>query len=122
MIRIHDGVGCVRCLLVVLPRASLSVPDLKTVAVKPNRSPVVATDQPHRLSCRDRGTASIAGLPEAGTVPQLNRALAREATFVDPMSNELSDDIRNHTSLSITSRYRSPISILATENTDEGPT
>src|SRR5262249_21354848 len=83
--------GVVGCLLVVLPQAPLSVPDLKTAAVKPKRSPVVATDQAHRLSRRDRGPASIAGLPEPGAVPQLNRALAWKAPFFDPVLNELSD-------------------------------
>ena len=90
--------GLVGCLLVVLPQTPLSVPGLKTAAVKPNRSPVVATDQTHRLSRRDRGTASIAGLPEPGAVPQLNRALAGKPPFLDPVSDELSDDIRNHSS------------------------
>jgi hypothetical protein len=77
---------------------SLGVPHLKTLEVKPKRLPVVGANQAHSLVYRDRLAATITGLPEAETVPQLNRALAREATFFGPTPNELPDDIENHTS------------------------
>ena len=95
---------------------SLGVPHLKTLEVKPKRLPVVGANQAHSLVYRDRLAATITGLPEAETVPQLNRALAREATFFGPTPNELPDDIEDHTS-NITYRFDSPISIWGSENT-----
>jgi hypothetical protein len=65
--------------------------------VQTNRSPIIRANQAHPVSGRDREAATIAGLPEAGSLPQLNRAITRKATLFNPVSNELSSDIWSHT-------------------------
>jgi hypothetical protein len=64
--------------------------------VQMNRSPIIRANQAHPVSGRDREAATIAGLPEAGSVPQLNRAITRKAALFNPVSNELSSDIWSH--------------------------
>ena len=61
-----------------------------------DRSPIIRAHQTHPVSRRDWEAASIAGLPEAGSVRQLNRAITRKATIFNPVSNQLSSDIRSH--------------------------
>jgi hypothetical protein len=82
--------------LAVVPDLSLGVPDLKTFAVKTERSPIIRANQAHPVSGRDCEAATIAGLPEAGSVPQLNRAITRKAAVFNPVSNQLSSDILSH--------------------------
>ena len=61
-----------------------------------DRSPIIRANQTHPVSGRDREAATIAGLPEAGSVPQLNRAITRKAALFNRVSNELSSDIWSH--------------------------
>ena len=61
-----------------------------------DRSPIVRANQAHPVSGRDREAATIAGLPEAASVPQLNRAITRKAAVFNPVSNQLSSDILSH--------------------------
>src|SRR4030095_246883 len=51
----------------------------------------------HPVSGANRKAASVADLPEAWTVPQRNRAVTRQATILDPVSNELSNSMWKHT-------------------------
>jgi len=53
--------------------------------VQANRAPIVRADQAHRVSVRDCHATTVAGLLEAGTAPQFNRAAAaRELARLDP--------------------------------------
>ena len=61
-----------------------------------NRSPIIRANQARPVSGRDREAATIAGLPEAGSVPQLNRTITPKAALFDPISHELSGDIWSH--------------------------
>src|SRR5262249_6992370 len=45
----------------------------------------------HPLSGRDRKAASVAGFPQAGTMPKLNRAITREQVCLNPLPDELPD-------------------------------
>jgi len=76
------------CLLLVLPDAPLGLPRLETVVVKPNRPPVLGANQAHPLVDPDRKAAAIAGLPEAGTVPQLKGVMTWQIPFGNPVSNK----------------------------------
>ena len=67
-----------------------------TREVKPKRLPVLRAHEDETLVDRDRLAATIAGLPEAGTVPQLNRVMTWQATRCDPVSNDLPNDIWRH--------------------------
>jgi hypothetical protein len=58
--------------------------------VEMNRSPIIRANQAHPVSVLDCEAATIAGLPEAGSVPQLNRPNTRKPTIFNPVSNELS--------------------------------
>jgi hypothetical protein len=62
-----------------------------------NRSPIIRANQAHPVGGRDCAAATIAGLPEAVSVPQLNRAITRKAAIFNPASNQLSSDIWSHT-------------------------
>jgi hypothetical protein len=64
--------------------------------VQTNRSPIIRANQTHRVSGRDCDTATIAGLPEARTVPQLDRTITRKAAIFNPVTNELSNDVWSH--------------------------
>ena len=75
---------------------SLLLPEDEAVLVQMNRSPIIRAHQTHPVSRRDWEAASIAGLPEAGSVPQLNRAITRKAAVFNPVSNQLSSDILSH--------------------------
>jgi hypothetical protein len=79
--------------------------------VQMNRSPIIRANQAHPLSGRDCEAATIAGLPEAGSVPQLNRAITRKSALFIPISNELSSDIWSHVPTGFT--YR-PIRSIST--------
>jgi hypothetical protein len=57
------------------------VPEDEALLVQTNRSPIIRANQAHPVSGRDREAATIAGLPEAGSVPQLNRAITRKAAL-----------------------------------------
>ena len=72
-----------------------------------NRSPIIRANQTHRVSGRDYDTATIAGLPEARAVPQLDRAITRKAAGFNPVPNELSNDIWSHASRVAYRRTRS---------------
>jgi hypothetical protein len=78
------------------PGMSLVLPEGEAVLVQMNRSPIIRANQAHPVSGRDREAATIAGLPEAGSVPQLNRAITRKAALFNPVSDELSSDIWSH--------------------------
>src|SRR6266850_2306297 len=80
-----------------LHQRSLGVPDLKAIVVEPNRSPVLGADSHgHPLIRFDGRAASVALVPDAGTEPELDRAVARQAAVVDPLSDELADDVVVH--------------------------
>jgi hypothetical protein len=64
--------------------------------VQMNSSPIIRTNQAHPVSGRDCEAATIAGLPEAVSAPQLNRAITRKAAIFNPASNQLSSDIWSH--------------------------
>jgi hypothetical protein len=51
--------------------------------VQMNSSPIIRTNQAHPVSGRDCEAATIAGLPEAVSAPQLNRAITRKAALPD---------------------------------------
>jgi hypothetical protein len=88
-----------RLALVGVPGLPLGIPDLKAVGVKTKRSPSIRANQAHPVGRCYREPASIAGLTEAVavTVPKLNRAVTRKAATGDPVPNELSNNIWNHT-------------------------
>jgi hypothetical protein len=92
--------GCeelLRRLCRVGPAASLRVPDLEAVEMKPRQAPVLTAKQTHWVVGRDNCAAAIAHVPEARTAPpQFDRVRSWKETAFDPMSNELPDDIRNH--------------------------
>jgi hypothetical protein len=92
--------GCeerLRRLCRVGPDASLRVPDLEAVEMKPRQAPVLTAQQRHGGAGRDRCAAAIAHVSEARTAPpQLNRARSRKQTAFDPISYALSHDIGNH--------------------------
>ena len=50
-------------------------------------------DQAHPVNGGDCEAATTTGLPEAGSVPQLNRAITRKAAILNPFSNQLSSGI-----------------------------
>ena len=86
-----------RRLCLVGSGASLRVPDLEAVQVKPRQAPVLAAQQAYWVIGRDSRAAAIAHVPEARTAPpQLNRARSWKQTAFDPISDELSHDIGNH--------------------------
>ena len=93
------------------PSESLVLPKDETLLVQMNRSPIIRANQAHPVSGRDREAATIAGLPEAGSVPQLNRTITREAALFNSISNELSSNIWSHASSGST--YR-PIQSIST--------
>src|SRR4030095_15737483 len=76
---------------------SLVLPEGEAVLVQTNRPPIIRAHQAHPFSGRDCDAATIAGLPEAGSVPQFNRTVTRKAAIFDPLSNALLHCIRNHT-------------------------
>jgi hypothetical protein len=78
------------------PGEPLLLPEDEALLVQMNRSPIIRANQAHPLNGRDCEAATIAGLPEAGSVPQLNRAITRKAALFNPVSNELSSDIWRH--------------------------
>ena len=86
-----------RGLCLVGPGASFRVPGLEAVQMKPRQAPVLSTRQAHGVIARDDGAAPIASVAEASTtLPQLDRVVPRKVTQCDPMSNEISHDIRDH--------------------------
>jgi hypothetical protein len=66
--------------------------------MQPNQFPVIGAHQAHPIRSRDREAAPIAGLSEAGRLPQFNRATAGKGATFNPASNALSDDVRDHVS------------------------
>src|SRR5262245_64548478 len=65
--------------------------------MKPYQVPVLTAQQAHWVIGRDSRTAAIAHMPEACTAPpQLNRVRSWKQTAFNPMSYELSHDVRNH--------------------------
>jgi hypothetical protein len=64
--------------------------------VQTNRSPIIRANQAHPVSVLDCEAATIAGLPETASMPQLNRAITREAALFNPVSNELPSDSFSH--------------------------
>ena len=64
--------------------------------MQPNQIPVIGTHQAHPIRSRDREAAPIAGLSEAGRLPQLNRAITRKGATFDLASNALPNDIYDH--------------------------
>jgi hypothetical protein len=93
------------------PGEPLVLPEDEALLVQMNRSPIIRANQAHPLSGRDCEAATIAGLPEAGSVPQLNRAITRKSALFIPISNELSSDIWSHVPTGFT--YR-PIRSIST--------
>jgi hypothetical protein len=78
------------------PGESLVLPEDEALLMQTNRSPLIRTNQAHPVSGRDCEAATIAGLPEAGSVPQLNRTITRKAALFNPVSNKLPSDIWIH--------------------------
>ena len=78
------------------PGASLVLPEDETVFVQTNRSPIIRANQTHRVIDCDCETTTIAGLPEARTVPQLDRAITRKAAIFNAVANALSNEIWSH--------------------------
>jgi len=87
-----------RRLLLVGLGNSCRIPDLKTIHVKADHSPIIRAKQAHLVCSRDWVAASVAGLPEADSVPQFNRAITWKAAIFNPVSNALPNDLWNHTS------------------------
>jgi hypothetical protein len=75
---------------------SLLLPEDEAVLVQMNRSPSIRAHQIHPVSRRDWEAATIAGLSEAGRLPQFNRAITRKGATFNPVSNALSNDVRDH--------------------------
>jgi hypothetical protein len=90
---------------------SLVLPEGEAVLVQTNRPPIIRAHQAHPFSGRDRHAATIAGLPEAGSVPQFNRAVTRKDAIFNPLSNALSNCIWNHAIARMTSRRFGSIGI-----------
>jgi hypothetical protein len=82
--------------LLVVPGLPLGIPDLEAVNVKTKRSPIIRANQAHPVSRGDREPAPIAGMSEAVTVPQLNRAVTRKVAVFDPVPNEVPNRIGDH--------------------------
>jgi hypothetical protein len=74
----------------------LVLPEGEAVLVQTNRPPIIRAHQAHPFSGRDCDAATIAGLPEAGSVPQFNRAVTRKDAIFNPLSNALSNCIWSH--------------------------
>jgi hypothetical protein len=83
------------------PWPASRIPNLKAVSVKTNHSPIIRANQAHPVSRCYRESASTAEVSEAGTVPQLNRAVTRKGAICDPVSNALSNCNRNHTQITL---------------------
>jgi hypothetical protein len=65
--------------------------------MKSNRSPVVRADPDrHPLIGRDGLSAPVAILPDALTVPELNRGVSWQATVMNPESNHLATNFSVH--------------------------
>ena len=90
---------------------SLVLPEDEAVLVQTNRPPIIGAHQAHPFSGRDCDAATIAGLPEAGSVPQFNRAVTRKDAIFNPLSNALSNCIWNHAIARMTSRRFGSIGI-----------
>src|SRR5215475_11086057 len=84
--------------------APLVLPEDIALLMQTNPPPVIAANQIHPFSARDYATASITDLPEAESVPQLNRAITRQATILDPLSDRVPNEVFRHQRLSY---YRS---------------
>jgi hypothetical protein len=89
----------------------LVLPEGEAVLVQTNRPPIIRAHQAHPFSGRDCDAATIAGLPEAGSVPQFNRAVTRKDAIFNPLSNALSNCIWNHAIARMTSRRFGSIGI-----------
>src|SRR4029453_3665657 len=72
---------------------SLLLPEGEAVLVQTNRPPIIRAHQAHPFRGVDCTAATIAGLPEAESVPQFNRAITRKAATLNPVSNALSNDV-----------------------------
>ena len=93
------------------PGEPLVLPQDEAFLVQMNRSPIIRANQAHPLSGRDCEAATIAGLPEAASVPQFNRAVTRKEAIFNPLSNALSNCIWNHAIARMTYRRFGSIGI-----------
>jgi len=81
----------------------LGVPNLKAIVVEPNRSPVIrAHSHTHLLVPRNRRSAAVTGLSESTPVPEFDQVSSWESAVMDPLSDQVSEEIRIHAKKNIT--------------------
>ena len=86
-----------RLVLTLIKQPPLGVPDLKTFVVKPNRSPVTRRDSHcHPFSRRDGLSTTVAGLPAALPMAELDQVNSWKTALLNSLSNELTTDAGVH--------------------------
>lgn len=78
-------------------RGPLGLPDLEALGVKPKRFPAIrAHSHRHPLIPRDGLSATVTDLPYSQTIAKFDQVISWQAAIVNPMSDELTRDVRVH--------------------------